>query len=154
LQVAETEVTEEAAACTVIVASPDTARFCTLVAVTITAPAAAGAVKRPVGLMVPALADHVTEELKLPVPCTFALHWEIWLVTTVDGLQVTETEVTVEAGAACTVIIATPEMVGFCTLVAVTMTGPAAAGAVKRPVGLMVPTLADHVTEELKLPVP
>ena len=66
----------------------------------------------------------------------------------------TETEVTDEAGAACTVIIAAPDTVGFCTLIAVTMTDPAAAGAVKRPVGLIVPTLADHVTDELKLPVP
>jgi hypothetical protein len=41
---------------------------CVLVAVTVTLPAAAGAVKRPLVLMVPPLADHVTAELKLPVP--------------------------------------------------------------------------------------
>jgi hypothetical protein len=67
---------------------------------------------------------------------------------------VTETEVIDETGAVCTEIVATPETAGFCTLVAVTIPGPAVAGAVKRPVGLMVPTLADHVTEGLKLPVP
>jgi hypothetical protein len=75
--VAETEVTVEAAACTVIVAAPDTVGFSTLVAVTMTGPAAAGGVKRPAGLIVPRLADHVTEELKLPVPRTVALHWEV-----------------------------------------------------------------------------
>jgi hypothetical protein len=67
---------------------------------------------------------------------------------------VTETEVTDEPGVVCTVIVASPETAGFCTLVAVTMTGPAAAGAVKRPAWLMVPTLADQVTDGLKLPVP
>jgi hypothetical protein len=66
--VAETDVTDEAAACTVIVAAPDTLGFCTLVAVTMTGPAAAGGVKRPAGLIAPTLADHVTEELKPPVP--------------------------------------------------------------------------------------
>jgi hypothetical protein len=54
--------------CTVIVTSPEIDVFCTLVAVTITAPADAGAVKRPLGLIAPALADQVTDGLKLPVP--------------------------------------------------------------------------------------
>jgi hypothetical protein len=73
--VTETEVTDEpGAACTVTVASPDTVGLCTLVAVTIKAPAAAGAVKRPVGLIAPEFADHVTDGLKVPVPCTFAPH--------------------------------------------------------------------------------
>jgi len=41
-----------------------------------------------------------------------------------------------------------------CVLVAVTVTLSGKAGAVKRPLVLIVPTLADHATAELKLPVP
>jgi hypothetical protein len=41
---------------------------CILVAVTVTFPEEAGAVNRPLALTVPALAVHVTAELKLPVP--------------------------------------------------------------------------------------
>jgi hypothetical protein len=67
---------------------------------------------------------------------------------------VTETEVTDEPGAACTVMAAFPDTVGFCMLVAVMVAEAAEGGAVKSPVGLIVPTLADHVTDELKLPVP
>ena len=47
---------------------------CVLLAVTVTEPAVAGAVKSPVALIVPAVEDHVTVELKLPVPWTVALH--------------------------------------------------------------------------------
>jgi hypothetical protein len=54
----------------------------------------------------------------------------------------------------CTVIVTSPEIDVVCTLVAVTIAAPADIGAVKSPVGLTVPTLADHVTEGLKLPVP
>jgi len=72
---------------------------------------------------------------------------------TLDGLQETATEVTV-GEAACTLTIAVPDLVVSCVLVAVTVTLPAAAGAAKRPPVLIVPPLADHVTAELKLPVP
>jgi hypothetical protein len=72
----------------------------------------------------------------------------------VDGLHVTETDVTDEAGAAWTVTAVFPETVGFWVLVALTVAVAAEAGAVKRPVELTVPTLADQVTVELKLPVP
>ncbi len=47
---------------------PDTAGFCVLVAVMVAVVAEAGAVKSPVELITPTLADHVTDELKLPVP--------------------------------------------------------------------------------------
>jgi hypothetical protein len=104
--------------------------------------------------MVPTLADHVTDELKLPVPWTFALHWEVWPVMTVEGLQVAETEVIDEPGAACTVTADFPDTAGFWVLVAVMVAVAAEEGAVKRPVGLMVPAVADHVTDGLKLPVP
>jgi len=124
-----------------------------LVAVTVAVPAAAGAVKSPLVLMVPALEDHVTAELKLPVPCTLALHCEVAFSPIVDGLQVTAKEV-IEELTDCTVTEAVPDFVASCVLVAVTVAVPAVAGAVKSPLVLMVPTLEDHVTAELKLPVP
>jgi hypothetical protein len=49
----------------------------------------------------------------------------------------------------CTVTAAVPDFVVSWVLVAVTVTVPAVAGAVKSPLALMVPPLADHVTEEL-----
>jgi len=49
--------------CTVTVAAPDWDVSCALVAVTVTLPAVAGAVKSPLGFTVPSLADHVTAEL-------------------------------------------------------------------------------------------
>jgi len=66
----------------------------------------------------------------------------------VSGLQVTATDEIVE-GAACTVTDAVPDLVVSCTLVAVTVTVAADAGAVRSPLELMVPALADHVTAEL-----
>jgi hypothetical protein len=67
---------------------------------------------------------------------------------------VTETEVIDETGAACTAMADFPETAGFCVLVAVMVAVAAEVGAVKSPVELIVPTLADHVTDELKVPVP
>jgi hypothetical protein len=67
---------------------------------------------------------------------------------------VTPTEVTDEPGAACTETADFPAMAGFCVLVAVMVAVAAEGGAVKSPPGLIVPTLADHVTDEEKLPVP
>src|SRR5438270_12908446 len=82
--------------CTVTVALPDCVVSWTLVAVTVAAPVVAGAVNSPVALMAPSLADHVTAELYFPVPFTVALHCEVALMPTVDGLQTTWTEVMVE----------------------------------------------------------
>jgi hypothetical protein len=45
------------------VALPDRAEFCVLVAVTVTFPLEAGAVKRPLAVTAPALAVHLTAEL-------------------------------------------------------------------------------------------
>ena len=53
------------------------------------------------------------------------------------------------AGADFTVMTAVPEIVVVCVLVAVTVTPPAEAGAVKSPLELMEPPLADQVTAEL-----
>jgi hypothetical protein len=52
-------------------------------------------------------------------------------------------------GVDCTVTAAVPDFVVSWVLVAVTVTVPAVAGAVKSPLALMVPPLADHVTAEL-----
>ncbi len=54
----------------------------------------------------------------------------------------------------CTITGAVPDFVASCVLVAVTVTLPAEAGAVKSPLELMLPPLALQVTAELKLPVP
>lgn len=126
---------------------------CVLVAVTVTGLAVAGAVKSPDELIVPAVDDHVTVELKLPVPSTVALHCEVELVPMVDGAHVAATEVIVDA-AACTVTDAVADLVVSCVLVAVMVTDPAVAGAANSPAVLMAPAAADHVTAELKLPVP
>jgi hypothetical protein len=83
------------------------------------------------------------------VPLIVALHCEFAPTLTVDGLQVTCTEVIVGEGGGCTVTDAVPDLVGSCMLVAVTVTVPAVAGAVRMPLALTVPALADHVTAEL-----
>jgi hypothetical protein len=54
----------------------------------------------------------------------------------------------------CTVSDAVPDLVGSSTLVAVTVTAAAEAGAVNKPLALIDPALAVHVTAELKAPVP
>ncbi len=124
-----------------------------LVAVTVIDPVEPGAVNSPLESIVPPLAVHVAAELKLPVPCTVAVHCEVALVAIVDGLHATPTEEIV-GGVACTVIIAVPDLVVSCVLVAVTVTDPAEPGAVNNPLPLIVPPLAVQVTAELKLPVP
>jgi hypothetical protein len=63
LQLTATDVMVDAAAVTVTLAEPDFAVFSVLAAVTVTEPAALGAVNRPLELMVPALDVHVTAEL-------------------------------------------------------------------------------------------
>ena len=76
------------------------------------------------------------------------MHCDVALTSTVAGLQVTKTEVIV-GGVNCTVMAAVPAFVGSCVLVAVTVTVPAEAGAMKRPLALMVPPFAAQVTTEL-----
>ena len=68
----------------------------------------------------------------------------------VDGLQTASTDVMVGGWeGSFTVTDVLPDFVESCMLVAVTVTEPALAGAVKAPLELMVPPLADHVTAEL-----
>lgn len=66
--------TGEAADCTVMLAVPDLAGLAVLVAVTVSAPEAAGAVTSPAEDTVPALTAQVTLGMKLPAPCTVAVH--------------------------------------------------------------------------------
>jgi len=80
---------------TVMVAFPDLLVSSVLVAVTVADPAVAGAVKLPFALTVPALADHVTAELKLPVPVTVGAQDEVPFVRTDVGEQATVTDVMV-----------------------------------------------------------
>jgi hypothetical protein len=66
---------------------------CELVAVTVTVAADEGAVKRPAVVMAPPPeTDQVTAVLKVPVPCTLALHCEVAPAATVAGVQEAETE--------------------------------------------------------------
>jgi hypothetical protein len=82
---------------TVTLAVPDTLVFWVEVAVMVsdTVEVTVGAVSRPELLMVPALVVQVTFELKLPVPPTVAEHWLVPPEPTVEGVQLTLTEVTV-----------------------------------------------------------
>ncbi|HEX4311460.1 MAG TPA: hypothetical protein VHZ25_15610 [Acidobacteriaceae bacterium] len=136
-------------------AVPDFDGSSVLVALTVTLAAAAGAVNSPAELIDPPEADQVTALLKLPVPCTVALHCEVAPAVTVEGEQVTDTEEIIGSAAACTVIVAVPDFEVSSVLVALTVTLAAAAGAVKSPAELIdPPPETDQVTAVLKLPVP
>jgi len=76
------------------------------------------------------------------------VHCEVAFVAIVDGLHTTPTEEIV-GGTATTVIVAVPDFVVSCVLVAVTITDPAEPGAVNNPLPLIVPPLAVHFTAEL-----
>ena len=67
-----------------------------------------------------------------------------------EGLQLTPTE-EIEGGvdSVVTVTVADPDLVASSVLVAVTVTLPAEAGAVKSPLAEMLPELTDQVTAEL-----
>jgi pyruvate-formate lyase-activating enzyme len=84
---------------TVTVAEPERVLSWVEVAVIVTEVAleTGGAVNRPDELTLPALADHVTAELKLPVPDTFAEQLLVWSEVTIAGEQVTLIEVMVGA---------------------------------------------------------
>ena len=131
---------------TVTLAVAVSAGFCTLVAVTTSAPPEAGAVYSPALVMAPRWADQVTAALKLPVPLTVALNVCWAPVSRVRARGLTETELTV-AGTVTTTS-AVPIWAGVSTLVAVTRSVPPLAGAVYRPALVMVPFLAVQVTPE------
>jgi hypothetical protein len=56
---------------------PEMLVFWTLVAVMVAVAAVVGAVKSPLELIEPALADHVMAELYAPVPWTVAAHCDV-----------------------------------------------------------------------------
>ena len=76
------------------------------------------------------------------------MHCDVALGAIVEGLQATPTEEIVGV-VAFTVIVAVPDLVESCVLVAVTVTVAAEAGAVNSPLALIVPPLAVHFTPEL-----
>jgi len=115
-------------AVTVTVADADLFDCALLVAVTVSVPAFAGAVYSPDELIVPSAAVHVTD---VSVPCTDAENCFVPPVLTLAVLGETEIEVTTGADAgAVTVTVAEPDLALSATLVAVTVSAPAFAGAV------------------------
>lgn len=129
-------------ALTVIVAEAVFVGSATLVAVTVAVPAVAPAVNSPAALTVPDDAVHVTV-LFVTVPCTFALSCSVAPVSIDPVAGVTAMEVTVGA---FTVMVTEAVFVGSATLVAVTVTVPAVAGAVSSPELLIAPPDVFHVT--------
>ena len=130
---------------TVTVADPDLEVSWVEVAVMLAVPVVAG-VKSPLLLIVPipdGLMDHVTELLKLPVPTTVGVQFEVWLVWIDAGEQARETEAIVLA--AFTVTVAEPDFVVSWVDVAVIVAVLAEEG-VNTPEALTAPPLADHVT--------
>lgn len=120
---------------TVTLAAPDLLVSATLVAVTVSVPAFAGAVYMPPAVIVPSAAFHVTA-LFVVEPATLAENGSVPPVTdeAVAGETVTDVTAGVDGGlfvgAAVTVIAAEPTLVGSATLDAVTIDVPALAGAV------------------------
>jgi len=111
-------------------------------------------VKTPEVVIVPSDAVQETAELYDPVPCTVAEQVDVCVVRIEAGEQIAKTEVIVDG--AVTVTVALPDFVESCADVAVIVAVPAPVG-VKTPALLTVPMLVgltDHVTDELKFPVP
>jgi hypothetical protein len=136
-----TEVT--VGALTVMAADADLVGSATLVAFTVAVVAVAGAVKSPLAEIVPLVADQVTD-LLATVPCTAALNCCEAPMRMEGAAGDTETEFT--TGAA-TVMVAVSDLVVSATLVAVIVTAPPVAEAVKRPALLIVPEEVFHVTD-------
>jgi hypothetical protein len=145
------EVMVGVAAVTTTLAEPDFVLSCVEVAVMLAVPVPLG-VNRPPEVMLPPVADHVTAELKLPVPLTVAEQALVCEVVIDDGRHETVTEVMVDT-AAETATFAEPDLVVSCVDLAVMVAVPVPLG-VNTPAEVMVPPVADHVTAVLKLPVP
>jgi len=145
------------AAVTITTAEADLVVSATLVAVTVAVPALAGAVYSPEGVMLPSEADQVTDLLDVD-PWTEAVKESVPPVADLAETGEMVTEVTAGPGgggfglglgfgATATVTGAEADRVGSATLVAVTTPVPAVAGAVNSPVDVIVPIVADQVTE-------
>ncbi len=111
-------------------------------------------VNRPVGVMLPPVAVHVTAELYDPVPETLAAHCDVCPVLIEVGVAVTPTDVMVN-GTLLMLIAAEPETFVYplCVDVALQLPVPLPEG-VNTPPGVMLPPVAVHVTPELNAPVP
>ena len=153
-------VDEAPAAVTFTVADADLVESATLVAVTVSVPAFAGAVYWPAAVIVPSCAFQVTFVFVL-VPCTVAANGSVPLVTDAADDGVTTTPVTAPLLLVppngellpmlfpATATVALAEKVGSATLCAVTRPTPAVIGAVNTPVCVIVPIVVDHVTDSL-----
>jgi hypothetical protein len=128
---------------TVVVA--DFAVSTLLVAVTVTEPTVAGAVKLPFASIDPAEAVQVTDVSDQPV--TVAVNACVALAGTAGFAGLIDTAISL------TVTVAVPDLVVSAWLVAVTVTVPGVAGAVKRPFWSIVPADALHVTAWLEVPL-
>ena len=116
-----------------------------LVAIHVAVPVLDG-VMIPEGVMVPLVALQVTAELKLPVPVTVAVQVAVWLVYIAVGKAATDTDVIVTG--IDTVTVVEPNLLLSWLEVAVAVADPAAVG-LNKPVGVMVPPVADQVTPEV-----
>jgi len=117
-------------AATLTVAEPVLLESALLVAVTVSAPAWAGAVYSPDEVMLPKAAFH-RADLSEALPCTVAVNCNVSPVVEEVGFGETATDVTVEpGGVVVTVTMTEADLVASATLVAVTVAVPAVAGAV------------------------
>jgi hypothetical protein len=106
-------------------------------------------VKTPPWVMVPPVAVHVTPELNAPVPLTVATQVEVCELFMVDGLATTAIPVTVTGTTVdVTIMDAEPDFVLSCVEVALQVPVPVPDG-VNTPACVIVPPVADHVTEVL-----
>jgi hypothetical protein len=112
-----------------------------------------GAVNRPVAVIVPALACHVTAVLLVPV--TVAVNCVA--AESAEFAEGGDTLTDIAGGGDVTsVTIACADLVVSATLVAIMVTvglGGITAGAVYKPDVLIIPALACHVTAVLLVPV-
>jgi hypothetical protein len=143
-----TEVTPElGGAVTATVAVPLSVVLATLVAVTVSVPAAPGAVYTPLDVMVPSFACQVTA--LFVVPDTVAANVTVAFAATEVVAGATFTAVVgLGAGGALvvTTICADADSAGSAMLVAVTVSVPAALGAVYTPAAVILPSFACQVT--------
>jgi hypothetical protein len=137
---------------TLIVAVPVIVGSATLIAVTTSVPALAGALYCPEEEIEPSRAFHVTLVF-LVEPWTTALNGSVPLVieAAVEGETVTEVTSLPVGGFfvvdEATVTVAVADLVGSALLVAVILPPPPDIGAVKAPLDVMVPIVVDQVTE-------
>ena len=134
---------------TLTVAVPVMVGSATLIAVTTSVPALAGAVYCPEEEIEPSRAFHVTLVF-LDEPWTTALNGSVPLVieAAVEGETVTElTSLPVDGFLVVTVTVAVADLVGSALLVAVILPHPPDIGAVKTPLDVMVPIVVVQVTE-------